>query len=262
MVSKTITAFAVQPTFATHHPTTWCTSNHDVGSKLFGTSLDQSYVQQQTATVTSTPPPAGITPIQQFEPVLNVEAAASFALIAIVFSLLLFRINSISNAALRRSAALEALRTAESLQLSASDTAKPSEEEVRVAKLAYANALKEELNLRTIIPGVRIVAPNDPKRDKEERAAAKRFLGWGSDEFGDDLSEEDEVLQPSLQLLEQRRGEDSNVQGNEDDGGLTNSAKLILAGVATMLIILLGTLSFDPMVADQVFTTVDGMIES
>lgn len=37
------------------------------------------------------------------------------------------------------------------------------------AKKEYEYALREELGLRTILPYVRIVAPNDPKRDEEQR---------------------------------------------------------------------------------------------
>eukprot|EP00581_Thalassiosira_minuscula_P016990 CAMPEP_0183715554 /NCGR_PEP_ID=MMETSP0737-20130205/9718_1 /TAXON_ID=385413 /ORGANISM="Thalassiosira miniscula, Strain CCMP1093" /LENGTH=285 /DNA_ID=CAMNT_0025944655 /DNA_START=109 /DNA_END=966 /DNA_ORIENTATION=+ len=205
---------------------------------------------------TSVPPP-GITPIQEFEPVLNVEAATSFAIIAIIFTLLQLRINAVSNAAKRRSSALEALRVTESLQLSASDVGvnpsdRPTEEQVVLAKKEYEMALREEMDLRTILPGVRIVAPNDPKRDEEERAAAKRFLGWGDDEFGYD-PKEDATDNNALGL----EGGNSDAEKNQTTG-LSNSANLILLGVASMLSVLLLTLSFDPMAADQVFTTLGG----
>jgi len=129
--------------------------------------------------------------------------------------------------------------------LNASD--RPTEEQVMQAKKEYENALKAELDLRTIVPGVRIVAPNDPKRDEEERAAAKRFLGWGNDEFGDDPADESSQLDNA----------GCSKQGGSN-AGLSTSAKAVLAGVASVLIILLWTLSFDPMVADQVFTSVGG----
>lgn len=225
-----------------------------------GTTAFDISVAETSTSLTNAPeilPPPGITPIQEFEPVLNVEAAASFAIIAVVFTLLQLRINAVSNAAKRRSLALEALRKAESLQLSASDVGieasdRPTEEQVINAKQEYENALREEMGLRTIIPGVRIVAPNDPKRDEEERAAAKRFLGWGSEEFEDDPNENDVG---GSKTLEQSAGVDQN---SNVEGGLSNSAKLILGGVASMLIVLLWTLSFDPMTADQVFTSVGG----
>lgn len=187
------------------------------------------------------PPPASVTPIKEFEPILNVEAASSFVVIGIVFTLLQLRINAVSNAAKRRSLALEELRKAESLQLSASDVGidpsdRPTENDVTYAKKEYEDALKEEMNLRTILPGVRIVAPNDPKRDEEERAAAKRFLGWGSAEFGDEPGDDD------MQLEESSNGNDTQ------EKGISNSAKLILFGVGSMLLVLLlWTLSFDPM---------------
>mmetsp|Transcript_31145 Transcript_31145/g.67363 ORF Transcript_31145/g.67363 Transcript_31145/m.67363 type:complete len:274 (-) Transcript_31145:49-870(-) len=214
-------------------------------------ALDPSFADQSASPAALTS--SGITPIQEFEPVLNTEAAASFVIIAIVFTLLQLRINAVSDAAKRRSFALEALRQAESLQL-ASD--QPTEDQVTRAKKKYENALREEMDLRTIVPGVRIVAPNDPKRDEEERAAAKRFLGWGSDEFGDDGEGEG-----GGDIINNNLGEENingDIQREGSSGGLSNSANFLLFGVASMLIVLLWTLSFDPMVADQVFTTMGG----
>mmetsp|Transcript_8606 Transcript_8606/g.19342 ORF Transcript_8606/g.19342 Transcript_8606/m.19342 type:complete len:283 (+) Transcript_8606:104-952(+) len=213
---------------------------------------------QAEAITLATSPPSGISSIPQFEPVLNTQAASSFVIIAIVFTLLQLRTNAVSNAAKRRSSALEALRKAESLQLSASDggmnaSDRPTEEQVTLAKAEYENALKEELDLRTIVPGVRIVAPNDPTSDKKERAAAKRFLGWESDDFGDDPGDDIDINSLGFEETSNR-----NVQNNEKGAGLSNIAKLILFGVASMLIVLLWTLSFDPMVADQIFTTAGG----
>ena len=188
----------------------------------------------------ATLPPASVTPIKEFEPILNTQAASTFVIIGVVFALLQLRINAVSDAAKRRSLALEELRKAESLQLSASDVGidpsdRPTEYDVTFAKKEYEDALKEEMNLRTILPGVRIVAPNDPKRDEEERAAAKRFLGWGSAEFGDEPGDDD------MQLEESSNGNDTQ------EKGISNSAKLILFGVGSMLLVLLWTLSFDPM---------------
>lgn len=225
-------------------------------------SLDPSYAASATM---SSLAPSGISPVQEFEPVLNEQAAASFVIIAVVFTLLQLRINAVSNAAKRRSLALEELRKVESLQLSASDVGvdasdRPDEEQVAQAKFEYENALKEELGLRTIVPGVRIVAPNDPKRDEEERAAAKRFLGWGSEEFGDDDTEND--VDKDNNILGLDGNQKRNQKGESGNAGLSEISKLVLFGVASMLIVLLWTLSFDPMVADQVFTTVGGSAPS
>jgi len=222
--------------------------------------IEPSYVVEDSmSTATSLD---GITPIQQFEPVLNTPAATSFIIIAIVFSLLQLRINAVSSAAKRRSIALEELRKIESLQLSTPDG--DIEDQVAKAKLEYETALRNELDLRTIIPGVRIVAPNDPKRDAEERANAKRFLGWTDDEeilfFGTDDDDDNNVITPSLQLLEKNANENSTQQQDENNGpGLSNTSKLILGGVASTLILLLIGLTFlDPMLADQVFTAIEG----
>lgn len=126
---------------------------------------------------------------------------------------------------------------------------RPTEEQMTQAKAEYENALNEELDLRTIVPGIRIVAPNDPKRDEKERAAAKRFLGWQNEDFGDDL---EDVTVNDLGFEEKSNG---NVQNSQDGNGLSNISKVVLFGVASVLIVLLWTLTFDPMGADQMFTT-------
>ena len=181
-----------------------------------------------------------------FEPVLNIEATVSFTIIAILFALLQYRINAVTNAATRRSTALVELRQAESLQLSnpTIDT-----NVITRAKNEYESALRRELRLRTILPGVRIAAPNDAARSEEDRAAAKRFLGWENEDFGYDVDAPtiDEKAGSS------RGGNNNNIASVEEEGGdgngLSNGSKLILAGVASMLLVLLWTLSFDPMTA-------------
>lgn len=219
--------------------------------------IEPSYVVADADSMSTATSLDGITPIQQFEPVLNIQAATSFIIIAIVFTLLQLRINAVSSAAKRRSTALEDLRKLESLQLSTPDGI---EDQVNNAKLEYEDALRNELDLRTIIPGVRIVAPNDPKRDVEERANARRFLGWTDDEFGiTDDDDDNNVITPSLQLLEKNDNENSIQQQDEINGGISNTSKLVLGGVASTLILLLIGLTFlDPMLADQVFTAIEG----
>ncbi|KAL7513246.1 hypothetical protein ACHAXN_010294 [Cyclotella atomus] len=175
----------------------------------------------------------GITSIKHFEPMINLPAASAFLLISIIFTLLQLRINAVSKAAKRRSDALDALRVVESLQLSGSDDngrSRPDEERVASAKKKYEDALREEMDLRSILPGVRIVAPNDPKRDEEQRAAAKRFLGWDATDF-DDNDDQDREL----------------IQSTDDSTALSGGAQVVLFGVAAVLIALLYTLSFDPM---------------
>jgi hypothetical protein len=216
---------------------------------------------------------ATTTPQQEFEPIINLPALSAFLLISIVFTLLQIRINAVSRAAQRRSRALDALRIVESLQLSgggSDNNASGVDMETRVieAKKEYENALREELDLRTILPYVRIVAPNDPKRDEEQRgdyyfclpvffiyncinmllwmhsnvfyllyihiAAAKRFLGW---DYATELFDDER------ELIE---GSGSNTADGPSTG-LSGGARAVLFGVATVLLALLYTLSFDPM---------------
>ena len=212
-------------------------------------SFDPSHAAAAGGAIAPSP---GMDPVQSFEPVLNVQAASSFVFIAIVFAVLQLRINAVSRAAKRRIDALSALRVAESVQLS--DPTAGRQDVVR-ARVEYESALREELGLRTVLPGVRIVAPNDPNRDEEERANAKRFLGWGKEEFGDDdEGEEGNVIGStggSRGSVVERGGDgDARKDERSDDVGLSAGAKFILFGVASMLIVLLWTLSFDPMATD------------
>ena len=67
------------------------------------------------------------------------------------------------------------------------------EQRVKNALNEYEVSLKEELNLCTIIPGVRIVAPNDAARREEDISAAKQFLGLDillDDDEGEDNKED------------------------------------------------------------------------
>lgn len=254
---------------------------------------------------------ASFTEIPQttFEPQVNTPALSSFLFISIIFSLLQIRINRVRDAAIRREEALKQLRQVKSLQLStipstissgvttlsssssSSDTSltnesienksssiqssSPSTDQVKVALEAYEEALKEEMDLRTILPGVRIVAPNDPERREEDIAAAKQFLGWDLTQ-DEDVEEEDtsrvngianekesrEELNKRLLLQSRRRfDDDSNKPVTTSDGkeeGLSNGAKAILLTVALSQILLLVVLSFDPMTANNVFTDISG----
>ncbi len=215
---------------------------------------------------------------------MNTPALSAFVIIAVVFSLLQLRINQVRDAGERRQEALAMLRSVKSAQLdaaefeSSTDKLKPSEEEVQAALDAYKNSLQEELDLRTIIPGVRIVAPNDPKRREEDIAAAKQFLGWDLADLEREgtISEEKEKAimdsrtraQPSSSsktskdelLLQSRRRFDGKNEKNDEvqEGGMSNGAKAVLFSVALVQILLLIVLSFDPMTANNVFTSLGG----
>ena len=213
------------------------------------TTKKYAFIEDGFEVVASSAP---VTQIQEFEPIVNVPALSSFLIISVVFGLLQLRINSVSQATKRRSEALESLRKIESLQLSTTDVNRPTEADVTRAKAAYENALTDELNLRTIIPGVRIVAPNDPKRDDEERAAAKRFLGWTDKDLGIDEYDNE-------QSNSKAKSSDSQLEEAE---GLSSSANFLLALVGSTLIALLWTLSLDPMTANQALDAADQALSS
>lgn len=239
-------------------------------------------------------------PQSTFEPQVNAPALGSFLFIAVVFSLLQIRINQVGDAASRREEALKQLRKVKSAQLSTipstSDEADasssstipitttapttnddsapikaPSTSEVKAALQAYEDALKEELNLRTIIPGIRIVAPNDAQRREEDIAAAKQFLGWdlaleddqdveSTKVEGTGKEESAEEYNKRLLLQSRRRfdGEEKSASTSSEGEGFGNGAKAILLTVALSQILLLVVLSFDPMTANNVFTDING----
>lgn len=215
---------------------------------------------------------------QIFEPQVNLPALSAFLTIAVIFTLLQIRINGVRDASEQRIEALNKLRQIKSAQLdpSSSDSSsnrKPNEEQVNEAIAEYKSALEQELALRTIVPGVRIVAPNDPKRNEADIAAAKQFLGldfdakevmW-MDNDNDDSSMEKKKEASSRQgknelLLQSRRRFDGKVGGeisrDDDTGnvGLSDGNKAILLLIAIVQIGLLIVLSFDPMTAQNVFT--------
>jgi hypothetical protein len=162
---------------------------------------------------------------QVFEPVVNLPALGSFLFIAVVFSSLILRVRAVDQAAERRKAALVDLRRVKSLELSSSDR-RPDADTVARALKEYEDALKSEEDLRTLIPGVRVVAPNQPAgSDEQDIAAARQFLGIDLDESSS----------------ASRKG------AEEERKGLSAGAVAILATVALSQLALLYMLSFDPM---------------
>lgn len=157
-----------------------------------------------------------------FEPVVNIPALGSFLFIAIVFSFLILRVRAVEQAVERRKAALSDLRQVKSAELSSSSAeTRPDADTVKRALQEYQDALKSEDELRTLIPGVRVVAPNQPAgANEEDVAAARQFLGI-------DL--------------------DSAPKEEEEKKGLSTGSVAILAVVALSQIALLYMLSFDPM---------------
>mmetsp|Transcript_13 Transcript_13/g.17 ORF Transcript_13/g.17 Transcript_13/m.17 type:complete len:214 (-) Transcript_13:174-815(-) len=155
---------------------------------------------------------------QSFEPQVDTSALVSFSLIVCVFSLLQFRINQVNDAAILRKSALEKLRAIKSKEL-ANDGI--SSVEVEDAVSAYKDCMENEEKLRTLIPGIRIVAPNGPaSASEEEVAAAKQFLG-----------------------VDLREG----IKKTSKENGMSNVAVAVLALVGLSQIALLYILSFDPL---------------
>lgn len=185
----------------------------------------------------------GITPVPQFEPIVNVPATVSFVIIAVVFALLQWRINAIGDAATSRVEALKDLKRKEAKLISGggiSDGADDAASDFSAAKGAFEAAMRKELNLRSVIPGVRIAAPNDPQKAEEERAAVKKYLGWEMDG-----SEEKPIENKAAKEASPKKG-------------FSDLSLGVLAWTAAILIATLFTLSFDPMTADSIFTNLGG----
>ena len=206
---------------------------------------------------------------QTFEPQVNVPALSAFAFVTVVFGLLQIRINMVQSAANRRNAALDNLRQVKSLQLSADDFAaaadaadadadtncdettdrsrRVAEASVRAALDEYEAALREELSLRQIVPGVRIVAPGDPRSAEADLAAARQFLGLEINDAGELVApvadaEDAAVVQMSS----------SSKKEGEEGEGISTGSKAVLLAVAMLQLGLLYLLSFDPMKATDV----------
>jgi hypothetical protein len=161
---------------------------------------------------------------QVFEPVVNVPALGSFLVSVVVFSLLQFRTMKVNEAVERRNEALAQLRSIKARELSSTDN-RPSPELIQQALKGFEQAIENEESLRTIIPGIRIVAP-DPSSEDEIRAA-QQFLG-----------------------LDLRKTESAV----NEPGGLSAGAIGVLVLVGISQVALLYMLSFDPMKAQDVFS--------
>lgn len=114
-----------------------------------------------------------------FEPVLNVPALAVFLLIGGIFAALQWRVSAIEEAAVERTKALQRLR-----QLKAAELIGPippdATMQVREALQAYERAYNRVEQLRTVVPGVRVVPPSQSIGSQsmdENASAAQQFLG-------------------------------------------------------------------------------------
>jgi len=228
------------------------------------------------------------TPYQTFEPVVNVPALAAFVVVTGVFGLLQMRIGRVQEAARRRTAALDQLRRVKSWQLSSgggdlaaapaaahADSSADSNAAdadtgdaeasalVRAALDEYEAALREELRLRQVVPGVaRIVAPTeggDPRTAEADLAAARQFLGLDITEAGEvvpiDESDAGRASKRSTAAvaMEGQSSSSSSSSPQEGEGeGMSTGSKAVLLAVAMLQLGLLYLLSFDPMKATDV----------
>mmetsp|Transcript_16473 Transcript_16473/g.18982 ORF Transcript_16473/g.18982 Transcript_16473/m.18982 type:complete len:224 (-) Transcript_16473:63-734(-) len=156
-----------------------------------------------------------------FEPQVDTSALGAFAFVFLVFAALQYRTNQVNNAAIQRKESLEKLRILKMKELA--NGGSTTSTEVKEAAMAYEGWIVKEEKLRTLIPGVRIVAPNGPaSASEEEVAAAKQLLG-----------------------LDLKEGVKEKV--TEENSTMSSGAVAVLALIGISQIILLIVLSFDPM---------------
>jgi hypothetical protein len=148
----------------------------------------------------------------------------------------------------------------------------------------YEAALKLEMKLRTVLPGIRVIAPNDSRKNKEDIAAAQLFLGWNSTDWDtvvdnmdihnngkeDKKSPENKTWTRQRLLMQSRRRFDSKVDTEKDtggdnplqvdenhSGGMSQSSRLVLLSIAFIQIVLVVFLSLDPDVAKEILDSLD-----
>jgi hypothetical protein len=212
------------------HPATFVSGTRRARSQHSRTSLCVQFPYDHITSPFWIGNAVSTSPADSFEPVLNVPALGSFLFIALVFSLLRWRVGAIERAADRRTTALEGFRTIKSQALEG----KADEEKVQLALEDYKRAVEEVENLRTIIPGVRIAPPPSTaslstERSNENAAAARQFLGM------------------ELDTLPQQQ---SNEEGKQ---GLTVPLVLLLGLVAASQVGLLFLFLQDPMSSSSSF---------
>jgi len=166
--------------------------------------MDSLTTTTTTAVAAATTSPAQYQQ-QQFEPVLNLPALSIFLLVAVLFVALQWRISAISTAAEARTVALDRLRQLKARQLAGGAAAENDEDsQVQEAEEAYRAAYWKVEELRTVVPGVRVVSPPSQSLNRrvmeENEAAAQQFLGIAPLEQEDNNSDDnkEKTLSPVL----------------------------------------------------------------
>ena len=196
-------------------------------------SCPSNYVGALHATILPTPLALSSSIIVSdvsFEPVLDVGAASAFSVIAILFVFLITKANAVETATTKRKSAMEKLRVARTKELTGGESAE-------VALKILEDALKEEENLRTIIPGIRIRAPNSlQEEDKEQIRILLKFNETSQEKLSPIIAS---YLEPTVDVDPSSAGR-SNV-------GISNGSKFVLGAIMISQLFLLYILSFDPM---------------
>ena len=176
-------------------------------------------VEAATATATATFEPVllgAAATTTAFEPVLNVPALVASLGILVGAAVLRWRQSAIATAAEQRIQARQRLRELKTEELTRGDGGNNAQ--IQQAVLNYEQALQKEGQLRTIVPGIALRAPNNPINSDKDQQAIQQFLkkknGAGSGSKTVKIQEEN--LQ-TLQQPQQSSASPSSLNSNDDD---------------------------------------------
>jgi hypothetical protein len=142
-----------------------------------------------TITSSSPSPTSSITTVPTFEPILNIPALFVFVFIMTMFVSLQYRIHLMNHAAEERNVALQNLRQLKVQQLSNTNsnnnntlvsTSTSLQQQINDSLDQYEQSYIKFESLRTILPGVRILAPpsihNNPTIQQEHDVMIQQYI--------------------------------------------------------------------------------------
>jgi len=174
----------------------------------------------EAATATFEPVLLGaVTTTTAFEPVLNVPALVASLGIVVGAAVLRWRQSSIATAAEQRIQARQRLRELKTQELTRGGG---NNAQIQQAVWNYEQALQKEGQLRTVVPGIALRAPNNPINSEQDQQAIQQFLKKKNGGSGSKAVQIQEENRQTLQQLQQQPQQSSAspssfVNSNDDD---------------------------------------------
>merc|ERR1711865_1038059 len=178
-----------------------------------------------------------------FEPVLNVPALVASLGILVGAAVLRWRQSSIATAAEQRIQARQRLRELKTQELTRGGG--NNDAQIQQAVWNYEQALQKEGQLRTVVPGIALRAPNNPINSEQDQQAIQQFLkkkNRGSAGSGSKAVQIQEANLQTLQQLPQQPQQSSAspssfVNSNDDDDEISQVGPLLgLCAVLALLV--------------------------